>query len=69
MTALRTALSLLLATSLMVFGPTTCSAQTIVYSHSFNGSGSLLNGVAVDVSNGASSNWIANSPFLDDGND
>ena len=68
MTALRTSLLLILAISLLVIGATTCSAQTTVYSHSFSGSGSPLNGVAVDVSNGTSSSWIAHSSFLDDGN-
>lgn len=46
---------------------TAAGAQTTLYSHSFGGGGGLLDGVAVDTSAGASSNWIANSAFLDNG--
>jgi len=54
-----------LLTTVLVF--TTAQAQTTIYSHAFGGGGGLLDGVAVDSGSGVSSNWIANSAFLDNG--
>ncbi|WP_425395565.1 beta strand repeat-containing protein [Aeoliella sp.] len=50
-----------------ILATATAHAQTTLYSDDFSGNGGLLNGAAVDISNGLSTNWIANSAFLDDG--
>lgn len=50
-----------------ILAAASAQAQTTLYSDDFSGSGSLLNGAAVDVSNSLSTNWLANSAFLDNG--
>jgi hypothetical protein len=48
--------------------PSMATLNNIIYQEAFGGSSAdLLNGTSVDVSNGPSSNWIANSAFLADG--